>query len=353
MTLFPYWLLFAAWTASALQSARRNSTIAPVFTGMLCLTAAFIGLRFEVGGDWLNYLFMKDQIYFQPITAALKITDPAYALLNWVAGRLNIGIWLPNLVCGAIFTAGLGRLAAIQPNPPLAILVSVPYFIIVVAMGYTRQAAAIGVICFALASASEQRVLRIIVLVAVATLFHKSAVVMLPIFLLPIFRRNVWFGVAGSIFFFVLFSAFLSNSSEQLINNYVRAGLESQGAAVRITMNVVAALLFISFRRRFTFTPFMDTYWLANAILAIMSLVGLVITASSTAVDRLSLFIIPLQVVVFSQLPYALSRTGRPLPSVMLGVIGYSLAVQFVWLNFADNRTYWLPYSTVLAPSDL
>lgn len=38
-------------------------------------------------------------------------------------------------------------------NPLLAILVAVPNLIIVVAMGYTRQAAAIGLICFAVADA--------------------------------------------------------------------------------------------------------------------------------------------------------------------------------------------------------
>ena len=65
-------------------------------------------------------------------------------LLNWFAGRNDLGIWFVNTVCGAIFSYGLIAFARSQPRPWLALVVAVPYLIIVVAMGYTRQAAAIG-----------------------------------------------------------------------------------------------------------------------------------------------------------------------------------------------------------------
>jgi hypothetical protein len=74
--------------------------------------------------------------------------------------------------------------------------------------------------------------------------------------------------------------------------------------------------------------------------------------SASSGVDRIALFLIPLQVVTFSRLPYALSGTARPLPSVLLGVIGYSVAVQFVWLNFADNAGSWVPYRTTVTADD-
>lgn len=69
------------------------------------------------------------------------------------------------------------------------------------------------------------------------------------------------------------------------------------------------------------------------------------ISSASSGVDRLSLYLIPLQAVVYSRLPYILSRDGRALPSVLIAVVGYSFLVQFVWLNYADNANYWLPYS--------
>ena len=42
------------------------------------------------------------------------------------------------------FTYGLFRICRQQPNPWLALVVATPFLIIVVGMGYTRQAAAMG-----------------------------------------------------------------------------------------------------------------------------------------------------------------------------------------------------------------
>jgi hypothetical protein len=57
-------------------------------------------------------------------------------------------------------------------------------------------------------------------------------------------------------------------------------------------------------------------------------------------VDRLALYILPLQLAVMSRVPGTVinSLSGR------LVVIAYSFAVQFVWLNYAAHAEYWLPY---------
>lgn len=346
--MYPYWLLFSLWAAAAIQFNRRQHLVHLPFNGLLILTALAIGLRFEVGGDWFNYLEIKNTIYFMSLGESLAYIDPAYAFLNWTSNQFDIGIWLTNLICGAIFTIGLGRLASAQPNPSLAILIAVPYFIIVVAMGYTRQAAAIGIVCYALATASEDRIWRLVGLICIAAMFHKSAVLVLPVVLIPVFRKNVLIASVGGMVFVGIFSVFLAGSSDQLVAGYINSGLESQGALIRVSMNVVASVMLLLLSKRFQFTPFMHTYWMANALLSILSLAGLFIGVGSTAIDRLALFLIPLQVVIFSRLPYVLSSKKRAVPSVLLGVIGYSFLVQAVWLNFADNSFAWLPYSTTI-----
>ena len=57
-------------------------------------------------------------------------------------------------------------------------------------------------------------------------------------------------------------------------------------------------------------------------------------------VDRLSLYLIPLQLAVLPRVAYLFKarKLGRLL--VML----YSAAVLFVWLNFAVHAEYWVPY---------
>lgn len=345
-----YWLIYGMWAAGAIQYSRagfhHNNRV--LFVVAAILTALFVGLRYNVGGDWGAYQNIYNEIYFQPLFAALRLTDPGYAALNWMFGRMDIEVWAVNLVCAGLFMLGVGRLAARQPAPWLAIVVAVPYLVIVVAMGYTRQAAAIGIVCFGLADASERSLKRLVFYVAVATLFHKTAILMLPVMLAPILTRKPLAGIAGILFFVLLFALFLRNTSDQLVTNYVQSTYDSQGAAIRIAMNVLAAAVVLLLRKRMGFTAYQQSFWTYTALLAFVSVPMLVVLSASSGVDRLSLFLIPMQLVAFSRLPTAWARTPATNAVLTLGVIGYGFAIQFVWLNYATNAVSWLPYDSVV-----
>ena len=107
-----------------------------------------------------------------------SIGDPGYQALNWLVQEWNGEIWWVNSVSAAIFAWGLIRLCQNQPRPMLAVLVAVPYLIIVVAMGYTRQSIAIGILMAGLASLGRGgSVIRFAIYVAVAALVpsHRGA----------------------------------------------------------------------------------------------------------------------------------------------------------------------------------
>jgi hypothetical protein len=69
------------------------------------------------------------------------------------------------------------------------------------------------------------------------------------------------------------------------------------------------------------------------------------ISPSSTAIDRISLYLIPIQMLVFSRLPTAFPghREGTK-NQLMLVLIAYCAIVQFVWLNYATHSYLWVPY---------
>lgn len=338
------WLIGTIHFARSAQ--KRNSN--RLFAVACVLTALMIGLRYRVGGDWEPYLHIYDSIYFQPLISALGLTDPGYAFFNWLAARLDTGIWLPNMVCAILFMAGVGRLASRQPQPWLAMLVAVPYFVIVVAMGYTRQAAAIGIVCFAIADAEEKNIGRTIIMIGIAALFHKTAVLMLPLALGPIAIRKILTAVLGSIAFLVLFILLLRSQSDQMINSYAQSNYNSQGAGIRIAMNVLAGGIFLLLHKRFELTKFQSVYWKINAFASFASVIALVSLSASSGVDRLSLFLIPLQMVTFSQVPQALSGSRKLIMPALFAVVGYCFTVGFIWLNFSENAGLWIPYSTTL-----
>jgi hypothetical protein len=84
--------------------------------------------------------------------------------------------------------------------------------------------------------------------------------------------------------------------------------------------------------------------WRNFAIGAFVTLAMLFLIASSTIADRLALYLIPLQVFVFSRLPYAFPRKGKPDPLLVFAIVAYSGLVQFVWLTQAQHAGNWLPY---------
>lgn len=339
-----YWLLFGYFAAGALLNREprpgRHRGPLMLMLGSL-LIALTIGLRYEVGADWQTYKFLFSYARFADLGRVLQIGDPGYQLLNWAVQRVGGKIWIVNLVCGAIFAWGLFRFARAQPAPWLTFVVAVPYLVVVVAMGYSRQAVAIGILMAGLATVERgASIFRFAIYVAGAALFHKTAVVVLPLVIFASQRSrllNLLAGIAGSI---LLYDIFLSSSVEGFVRNYIETEYSSQGAAIRVVMNLVPAVALILFRRRLQFSPVALRTWTYFSFAALAMPLALLVLPSSTVVDRLSLYLIPLQLAVLPRLAYLFK--GRNLGRFL--IIVYAASVLFVWLNFAAHAEYWLPY---------
>jgi hypothetical protein len=345
--VLPYWLLFTIFAAGSLQYRRQVDQFhqsAPLLGAAAFFTALMIGFRFEVGGDWDNYVGIYEFITEMDFINALGEQDPGYALINWVAGQAGVDIWAVNLACALIFCWGLAKFARSQPNPWLAILVAVPYLIIVVAMGYTRQAVAIGLVLAGLSAVQNGAILRFSVYLLFAVLFHKSAIIVLPLVTLAATQRRIVIFPMMAVTGLLLYYLFVSASIDRLMNNYVEQEYESQGAAIRVAMNLPPAAIYLLFQRRFGVDDQQRKLWRNFALAAFFSVVLLVGTASSTAVDRLALYLIPLQMFVLARMPHAFSNQGAPSGAMVLFVIAYSAVIQFVWLNYAGHSELWVPY---------
>jgi hypothetical protein len=341
--LFPYWILVAYCAGGALLSddARRSGPRLSNFLYIgVILIALMVGLRYQVGADWPTYKILFAYAGYADLGRMLTIGDPGYQLLSWTVRRMGFEIWLVNLVCGTIFAWGLLRFAKVQPNVWLAILVAVPYLVTVVAMGYTRQATAIGILMAGLAAVHQgASTLRFAVYVLVAALFHKTAVVVLPLVVFSSERNRLLNILAGALVIYMFYTSFLADSVDKFVENYIEAEYSSQGAAVRVAMNLVPAAAFFIYQRRLGFGTVERRIWFFHSCTAFLLLVLLVVLPSSTAVDRLALYVMPLQIAVLSRFPLLF---GRRMGTFI--VVLYSLAIEFVWLNFATHARYWIPY---------
>jgi hypothetical protein len=346
-----YWILFCipAFMAMALpdrgpqpgQAAARLSA-GWIFMGFLLV--AVIGLRYQVGGDWYNYLGHLAEDRGEKLGYLLTQSDPGYKFLTWLSVSLGWEIYGINTLAAIVFACGLIAFCRSMPRPWLALTVAVPYLVVVVAMGYTRQGIALGFAMLGLRALARKSAVMFVVWVLIGATLHRSALVLLPIAALTTKRNRIWVGFWVAALAAVGYLSLIEPQSEELYTNYVAQGYDSQGAVIRLSMNAVAAILFLALRKRFDLSPPARTLWSWMAWLSLVLIAAVLATSGiSTALDRLGLYLLPLQLLAFSNLPNALGGVRSRKPWTLLVVAHYAL-ILLVWLNFANNAYAWLPY---------
>lgn len=355
--MWPYWALFVVSSLAAIairpggvqgRAPQRLDGITFVYFLFALLIAVMIGFRFEVGGDWINYLEGLPLIGETPLLEVLKLSDPAYQVLSWVSYRLGWDVYGVNFVGGLIFAAGLATFCSALPRPWLAIAVAVPYLIIVVGMGYSRQAVALGLSLVGLVALQRGSNVKFAAWIVFGAAFHKTALLLLPIAALANAKNRymaaLWVGVTGA----AAYPLLLEDSVEAFYVNYVEAGYQSEGALIRLMMNAFPAAILLIWRRRFGLNTAAERLWIWFAMISVALLGAFFLTDASTAVDRVALYMLPLQLMVFSHLPGVFTARNAANRGVVAMVLMYYAAVQYVWLNFATHADFWVPYRSYL-----
>lgn len=347
--MLPYWLLFlfAAYQAISKVRPEQLKTSLAILQWRLIGAIIFlmVGLRFEVGGDWFVYLnnLAEIDLPFNQIMEYGK-GDLLFNVVSWFGVKTGLGIYLPNLFAASAFTLGLMTFCRNCPRPWLALLLAVPYLIIVVAMGYTRQGAAIGMILIAMVALEKKSIFKFLFWTVIAAFFHKSAVILIPLALFSGVRRPVMSAFLLACTGTLLFVLLLQEHVDFLIYGYIDNKYQSSGAAIRVAMNAVPACIFLLFRSRFRLDSAKQSFWTWMSWGALGFILILYLSPSSTAVDRVALYWIPLQLYVGSRFPDAMVVSGRSTAWWVSLVVSYCAAVQFVWLFFADTAFAWVPY---------
>ena len=346
-----YWLLFL-WPALAAVSGgpvpRRNSTVA--LTAFALLLTIIIGLRFEVGADWESYLAILTDAEGISWFEAISSVEPTYRLLNWIALETGTGIWLVNIGCAIPFVSGLFAFVSRLPNRWLALTVAVPYMIIVLGMGYTRQAAALGIVMWGLTALMDGRIRRFVLLIVLAATFHKATVIMMPLAAFASARNPWWTAFWIALASFLAYVLFLLEYQESIVQGYLGIKQQSEGGGVRVVMNATAAVLILSLHRRFGLTSTAQRLWNWIAVACLLFIPAILLSPSSSAVDRVALYFMPVQLFTFSHLPIVLRqwRLGR---LGLLLVVGAYAIVLAIWIFFSPFSSYWIPYRMFSFPN--
>ena len=191
-----------------------------------------------------------------PFSKIFNNVEPGYIFLNWLGSNFKNGIYFVNVICAIIFSAGLISYSRNREYPWLSILIAFPILIVTVAMGYTRQASAIGIEFFALLEIEKGRSNRAIIFTLIASTFHISILPLLLVFIKKpkknLFRIKYILPatIIGYLIYFLIRTKFegalLSYYDLYLLREY-----SSMGALYRIFPTSIASLLFIKNRFKF------------------------------------------------------------------------------------------------------
>src|SRR5207248_2630423 len=137
-------------------------------------------------------------------------------------------------------------------------------------MGFTRQGAALGFLMAGLADYIETRSLvRFAVYTLIGGLFHRTVLVFIPIILLAAGRNKVVSVLlalgAAVIGYFTIFTS----SIEYYQTGYLNGRFDAAGAAVRVLMNVLPALLLLLTGDRLYRSREEKVVWKTFAILSV------------------------------------------------------------------------------------
>jgi hypothetical protein len=351
--MWPYWFVFGLASLTALTTSpplrlRRDRTRAirldPAWIAVIAGLTLMMGFRYRVGGDWFAYIRMFEQAHFMTFEEAALRSDPGYWLLNFFVAQAGGTMVAVNLWAGLAFSVGVVVFCRSLPRPWLAFAVAFPYLILVVGMGYARQGIALGFVMIAMVALGRRRFVWFILWIIVGALFHKSAVVMMALGAASVNRsRWLWLPIIG-LGTLGAYLAFMADDIDRLIAVYITAQYESGGALIRLGMNLIPAVLLLFLRRRFLVSHVELRFWTVAALVSVGLFGGLMVGVPSTALDRIGLYLLPLQLFVFAHLPDILGRHGRRNTALVAAIIAFYALVLFVWLNFAFNARAWLPY---------
>lgn len=354
-TMSAYWVIFfLPMLVPVLNffSSSKSQLSKKIFWNLIILIfILFIGLRRATNNDW----FFSKEIFDVINTYSISdigiipfgsfMREPVYEFFSWLVGKLGLGYYGLNTIFAIIFMTALSKFALRQPKPWIVLVISVPYMILVLAMGFTRQATAFSFILLAIMSLSDQKKISFLFWIFCATLFHNSSIIMsLLIFLtdpkLKI-KNLVW-----PLLFFLTLTYFFYSNIKDLFHVYLGAGqyMFSKGAWIRLAMSLIPVLIFFKYSDYLTKNKTEKSIFLWISIF-IVACIPLAFIASAFT-DRLLIYFMSIQLFVYSRILFVpvLNQWSK---FAIFAIVFFYASYMFFWLKFSPSADYYLPYKFI------
>jgi hypothetical protein len=181
-----YFIIFAGLFLVAVHFYDRKDLIPLLLIG--CFLFLFAGLRGDkVDNDFSTYIEYFESVKNRSISESLLMVEPSFVLIAHV---------VPNIRCMMLVFAFLGvfvhifAFRKVSSFPYFSLAIWVTHYFFVHEMNQVRAGVAIGLVLYSLYFIVERKLLKFLLIIGVATLFHYSAIVLIPIYFLSTVKMN-------------------------------------------------------------------------------------------------------------------------------------------------------------------
>ena len=329
-----------------------------------------VGLRFEMGLDWGNYIteyydrnfkfsdHKNFQFFFENLLSGniivLRNLEPLY-LLTLKISHLTFGnIILFNFLNALIAIVSLSFFCFKLQNKWLGLAI-LAGFVIFYGMDIVRQFSSLGLIFLAIYNLSKKNYLYSLLYWFLSICFHISSIIFFFLFLYIFFKKNKFNKNLFSLFILISILGFLFFNLENYfkiietssIDLYPQNFFQSKGLIFRFITCIIPLIVFLIFKNHFLKSRYFEVLnWYSLLILGFTFLI--MFNFNSTIIDRLIVYTLPFQVIVFND-AIKIFNTKKIKNLYLFGVTFFYLIFSSTWLFLSeDNFRVYVPYKSVI-----
>ena len=346
---FINWLFFSLLSIGEKYNLFKNHISKKLLSFVIIILILFIGLRINVGCDWITYkeifkVISNENIFNLKDGGRIEI---GYALINKFISKIGGNIYLSNTIMATLFIVPLTISFKKLKKPFLSFLIAYPYLIIVIGMGPTRQAAAMSLI--ALSSFYINKNFKTFAIINIFALSLHLSSVFTSIIILFSSRnlkesiRNNWILIvlllliSISIFYIYTYDHLYYKFYAYLFKTRFK---DAKSHIIIWAMNIFPYIILflnknINYKRINIFEVHKKVF-IALCILPFFSLIN------TTLTYRLLISFIPYSIFLLTDL--ADKKLFIPIKFNFYIYNFYSIILLSVWLNFSKHAYCWIPY---------
>ena len=326
----------------------------------------FIGLRYEIGCDWDQYekMFEKYSLNIIEIIRRGLFERYTYGIYQELGHilivKISQNIYFLNLIYSIFFTLPLLYFCSTFKRRYFSLLISYPYYIIVIGMGPIRQAACISFLMLSILLVSKKKFYISFFLTIISLLIHQFSILFNGIIFASSFtnikniklsRITIFLITLVSLIFLYCLPSILNkiNIYFTLYKKFDQDGImlvrPAKSAILLWTMNFIPSFIYLKNKLSFNLNKNLNSILTSFCITEILILP--IVLFQSAVGYRLLLYIFPSSIYITSLIPdlKLLNIKNKYMVNILISISFISL---IVWLNFAYHSSCWVPYKNIL-----